>query len=115
MAITTRIVEGVTILDVKSRILTGPGAQEIQFEVRAALQSGDQRILLNMSAVNIIDSDCVGDLVGAFVTAKNRGGQLKLVHLTKSANQVMNTTKLLTVIESFDEETTALKSFFESE
>ncbi len=115
MAITNRIVEGVTILDVKSRILTGPGAQEIQSAVRAALQSGDKRILLNMSAVNIIDSACIGDLVGAFVTAKKRGVQIKLVHLTKSANQVMNTTKLLTVIESFDEESTALTSFSESE
>ncbi|MDA2933370.1 STAS domain-containing protein [Acidobacteria bacterium AH-259-D05] len=115
MAIATRIIEGVTILDVKRRILTGPGTQEIQSAVRAALQSGDEKILLNMADVIIIDSDCVGELVGAFVSAKNQGVQLKLLNLTKNVNQVMNTTKLLTVFETFDDESTALKSFSESD
>jgi len=115
MAIATRIIEGVTILDVKSRILTGPGTQEILAAVRAALQSGEKKILLNMTEVNLIDSDCVGELVGSFVSAKKRGVPLKLLNLTKSVNQVMNTTKLLTVFESFDDESSALESFAESE
>ena len=115
MAIATRIIEGVTSLDVKSRILTGPGTQEILAAVRAALQSGEKKILLNMTEVNLIDSDCVGELVGSFVSAKKRGVPLKLLNLTKSVNQVMNTTKLLTVFESFDDESSALESFAESE
>ncbi|MCH8820785.1 MAG: STAS domain-containing protein [Acidobacteria bacterium] len=115
MAIATRIIEGVTILDVKSRILTGPGTQEILATVRAALQSGEKKIPLNMTEVNLIDSDCVGELVGSFVSAKKRGVPLKLLNLTKSVNQVMNTTKLLTVFESFDDESSALESFAESE
>jgi anti-sigma B factor antagonist len=115
MAIATRIVEGVTILDVKSRILTGPGTQEIQTAVRAVLQGGDRKVLLNMGDVNIIDSECVGDLVSAFVTAQKTGAQLKLLNLTKSVNQVMNTTKLLTVLASYDDESTALKSFSEAD
>jgi anti-sigma B factor antagonist len=114
MAITTRTVEGVTILDIKSRILTGPGTAEIQTTVRAALQNRDKKILLNMGVANIIDSDCVGQLVASFVAARNRGAALKLLNLTRSVNQVMNTTKLLTVFESFEDEATALQSFSES-
>ena len=111
MAIATRIVENVTILDVKRRILTGPGTQEIQSTVRAALDDGARKILLNMGDVNVIDSDCVGELVGAFVTTRNRGAQFKLLNLTTNVNQVLNTPKLLTVFESFKDESTALKSF----
>ena len=64
-----------------------------------------------MGDVNVIDSDCVGELVGAFVTTRNRGAQFKLLDLTKNVNQVLNTPKLLTVFESFKDESTALKSF----
>jgi hypothetical protein len=70
-------VESGTILDVKSRILNGPGTQEIQTAVRAVLQGGDRKVLLNMGDVNIIDSECVGDLVSALVTAQN-GGPVKV-------------------------------------
>ena len=115
MAITTRIVEGVTILDVQSRILTGPGTQEILSAVRRALDNGDKKILLNMTLVNVIDSDCIGELVAAFVSSRNRHAHLKLLNLTKSVTQVMNTTKLLTVFESFDDESAALESFSESD
>ena len=67
-----------------------------------------------MGDVNVIDSDCVSQLVASFVAARNRGAALKWLNLTKSVNQVMNTTKLLTVFESFDDEATALQSFSES-
>ena len=115
MAIATRMIQGVTILDVKRKILTGPGTQEILSTVRAVLLGGDEKILLNMTEVNIIDSECVGELVGSYVSTKKRGVPLKLLNLTKSVNQVMNTTKLLTVFESFDDESKALGSFSESE
>ena len=48
------------------------------------------------------------------MAARNWGAALKWLNLTKSVNQVMNTTKLLTVFESFDDEATALQSFSES-
>lgn len=113
MAITTRMKDGVTILDIKNRILTDPGTAEIQTTVRAALQNREKN-LLNMGEVNIIDSDCVGQLVASFVAAKNRNAALKLLNLTRSVNQVMNTTKLLTVFESFEDEAAALQSFSDS-
>ena len=55
-----------------------------------------------------------GQLVASFVAARNRNAALKLLNLTRSVNQVMNTTKLLTVFESFEDEAAALQSFSDS-
>ena len=42
---------------------------------------------------------------------KNRGGQLKLVNLTKRITDLLMITKLLTVFETFETEPEALKGF----
>ncbi len=45
------------------------------------------------------------------MSVKNRGGALKLLHLTKRVQDVMQITKLYTVFDVFDDEKTAIASF----
>jgi len=67
--------------------------------------------LLNLADITYIDSSGIGELVSAFTTVKNRGGVLKLVNLTKKMHDLLQITKLYTVFDVYDDETSALASF----
>ncbi len=68
-------------------------------------------IVLNLGDVDYIDSSGIGELVSAYTTAKGRGGELKLLHLTKKVHDLLQLTKLYTVFDVYTEESAALNSF----
>ena len=53
----------------------------------------------------------IGALVATYVTAKNNGGQIKLVNLTKRLHDLLVISKLVNVFETFDSEDEAVRSF----
>src|ERR1700733_2442215 len=87
-------VDGITILDLKGRITRGEGSVTIRDAVRDKLEQGTTKILLNLGDISYIDSSGTGELVSAFTTVKNRGGELKLINLTKKMHDLMQITKL---------------------
>jgi len=110
MKVQTRQVDGVTILDLSGRITLGEGSVTIRDAVRDLLAKGQKKILLNLADINYIDSSGIGELVSAFTTVKNAGGELKLLNLTRRVQDLLQITKLLTVFESYNDETEAVKS-----
>ncbi|HKY45471.1 MAG TPA: STAS domain-containing protein [Pyrinomonadaceae bacterium] len=62
-----------------------------------------------LAGVTHIDSTGLGELI--FRTLSNKGGQIKLVHLTERLQDIMSITKLLTVFDVYDNESEALASF----
>jgi anti-sigma B factor antagonist len=111
MKIDTRTIRDVFILDCSGKITLGEGTMSIRNTVKDVLQGGAKKILLNFAGVTYIDSAGVGELVGAFVTSGNNGAKLKLLGLTGKLREVLTITKLLTVFEVFDNETSAVLSF----
>ena len=79
--------------------------------VRDLLAKGNKKIVLNLGEVNYIDSSGIGELVSAFTTTKNQGGELKLLHLTKKVHDLLQITKLYTVFDVKDDEAAAVKGF----
>jgi anti-sigma B factor antagonist len=61
--------------------------------------------------VNYIDSAGLGELVSAYTTVKNSGGELKLLNLTKKVKDLLVITKLLTVFDVKETEQEAVGSF----
>jgi anti-sigma B factor antagonist len=109
--VTTRHVEDVTVLDVSGRITLGEGGVTLRDAIQEALKTGTKKIVLDMGAVTYMDSSGVGELTGAYVSAKNRGCQLKLLHLTKRIDDLMQITKLATLFDIYTDEKEALASF----
>jgi anti-sigma B factor antagonist len=109
--ISTRQVDGVTILDLSGRITLGEGSVQLRDAVRDLLAKGQKNILLNLGDVNYIDSSGIGELVSAFTTAKNQGGELKLLNLTRKVHDLLQITKLYTVFDVKDDEASAIASF----
>ena len=111
MKISTRNVDGVSILDCSGRITLGEGSITLRDTVRELLGKGQKKILLNLGDVTYIDSSGIGELVSAFTTVRNQGGELKLLNLTKKVHDLLQITKLYTVFDVKDDETTAVKAF----
>jgi len=75
------------------------------------VSKGQKKILLNLGEVSYIDSSGIGELVSAFTTVTNGGGQLKLLNLTKRVRDLLQITKLYTVFDVHDSEVSAIRSF----
>jgi len=111
MKISTRQVDGVTIVDCSGRITLGEGSVTLRETVTQLLGKGQKKILLNLGDVNYIDSSGIGELVSAFTTVRKQGGDLKLLNLTKKVHDLLQITKLYTVFEVKEDEASAVKSF----
>ena len=106
-----RQVDGVNIVDCSGRITLGEGSVVLRDIVKDLLSKGQKKILLNLGDVNYIDSSGIGELVSAYTTVRNQGGELKLLNLTKKVHDLLQITKLYTVFDVKDDETSAVKAF----
>jgi anti-sigma B factor antagonist len=113
MALTTKVRKNgnVAIIDLKGRITLGEDTGVLREELRKVLGQGEKNILLNMRDVSYVDSAGLGELVGAYTTATNQGGAVKLLHLQGKMRDLMQITKLHTIFPAFDDEQEAVKSF----
>ncbi len=111
MKSSTRQVDGITIVDLSGRITLGEGSVLLRDMVRDLVTKGERKILLNLGDVTYIDSSGIGELVSAFTTVRNQGGELKLLNLTKKVHDLLQITKLYTVFDVKDDEAAAVAAF----
>jgi anti-sigma B factor antagonist len=74
-------------------------------------KKGQRKIVLNLAGVSYVDSSGVGQLVGALTSARNQGGDTKLLKPSSNILLLLKTTKLDTVFDIHEEESTAIQSF----
>jgi anti-sigma B factor antagonist len=111
MQIEERSVGGVVVLDVKGKITLGDGDELLKDKINSLVNQGRKQILLNLAGVPYIDSAGLGEIVRTYTTVSRQGGSLKLLNLTKRITDLLSITKLLTVFDTFDSESDAVKSF----
>ena len=111
MKASNRQVGGVTVVDLSGRITLGEGSVVLRDTVRDLVAKDQKKILLNLGDVTYIDSSGIGELVSAFTTVRNQGGDLKLLKLTKKVHDLLQITKLYTVFDVKDDEAAAIQSF----
>ena len=107
----TRQVDGIAVVDVSGRITLGEETKLLRETVQCLLGGGQKEILLNLAEVSFIDSAGLGELVSAFTSVRNRGGDLKLLQLTRRVDDLLQVTKLYTVFDISDDEAAAIQSF----
>ena len=111
MQIEERIVGEVTVLDLKGKMTLGEGDELLKDKITSLMNQGRGKILLNLEGVPYIDSAGLGEIVRTYTTVSRQGGTMKLVNLTKRITDLLAITKLLTVFETYDTESEALKSY----
>ena len=111
MKATSQTVDGVEIISLQGKITIGSGDTQLREVITNAVNAGKNKILLDLSGVSTIDSSGIGELVGSYTTATNRGGKLKLLHLPAKLNELLHVTQLITVFEVYENQQEAIASF----
>lgn len=112
LSMNERDVEGIQILDLQGRIVAGETAGSVRERAYAAAASDKRNVILNLKGVDYIDSSGLGTLVAAHSTLNKAGGGLALLNLSKRSAELLILTKLATVFRIFDDEKSAVDSFF---
>ena len=110
LKLTSRVIGGVKVIDCAGRIVFGDEASQLRETIKKDL-GDNSRIVLNLADVSYIDSGGIGTMVSLYTSARNAGGDIKLVNLTKRVGDLLQITKLITVFESFDDEQKAVNAF----
>lgn len=104
--------EGITILDLKGRLVVGEPSVRLRETMTGETNQGVRRIILNLEGVEYIDSTGLGSMVICFTTLQKSGGAMKLMRLNRRNIELLVLTKLSTVFEVFQDEQDAVNSFF---
>jgi len=110
--IVERFVDDVVILDVRGgEISFSKNLDQLLNAIRQLVQRGSRKILLNLRDVRYIDSDGLREIIEGFQTTRNGGGILKLCEVVPGIRRLLNVTKLDEIIEVFESEDAALRSY----
>jgi anti-sigma B factor antagonist len=112
LEIRSREKEGITILELTGRITAGEEATILRDAIRDGTLQGLRNVVLNLEDVSYIDSTGLGALVICYTSLSKAGGKLKLLNVGKRTMELLIFTKLATVFELFNDEQSAVNSFF---
>jgi anti-sigma B factor antagonist len=101
----------VTILELNGRATIGLGNDQLNTKLRQVVEGGAKKVLVNLAGTTQIDSSGISTVVRAFVTIERAGGSLKLLRPTGRVREVLDVTRLISAIPTFDDESTAIASF----
>lgn len=101
----------VTVLELTGRLTLGEGSDPLDEKLQRLIAAGCRAVLLDCRRVSAIDSRGIKALVRALTSMQRSGGQLKLLQPGTRVREVLEMTRLHTVIETFDDEPQALESF----
>ncbi|MCS7080603.1 MAG: STAS domain-containing protein [Chloracidobacterium sp.] len=111
LTIHERTKNGILILELHGNILLGDGDVLLRERISHLLGQGNRHVVLNVAGVPYVDSSGLGEIVRAMTAVKRAGGSLKLAGPTRRLVDILNITKLSSILESYDTEDAAVASF----
>lgn len=110
LSVHTRVCGNAFIVLCKGRLVFGDECAVLRDRVSSMLL-GSPNIVVNLREVDYIDSGGVGILIRLLVSARNRGGDLKLVAPNQHVTNVLRRTNLHTMIELYADDDKAVAAF----
>jgi anti-sigma B factor antagonist len=101
----------VTVLELTGRLVADEEDVIFASEVNRLIGAGRIQIVADLRDVSSLDSGGVGTLVAKLLSARRRGGDLRLLNLTDRTRRVLEITRLLGVFQVFDSADDAIRSF----
>ena len=111
LKVASRDASEIKILELDGRLVLGDDNKSFREQIRALLQAGNKKIILNLSNLSYIDSSGIATLVAICHTARSNGAKLKLTNVGHKVHEVLTMTKLTPVFDIYDNEAAAIDSF----
>lgn len=100
----------VAVIRCQGRIVFGQEVDELRLTVLSLLKKTN-RVVLHLGGIQQIDSEGLAALVGLFISARNRGGELKLAELSPKSRELLRVTRLDEVFGTYKTGSAAIASF----
>ena len=100
-----------TVLTLSGQMTVDDGDLVFREKVNELVAAGHVKLILDLSAVEYIDSSGIGMLCEKVNSLRQRQGDIKLVRLTRRTQSLLSMLKLAMVFETFDTEDAAVKRY----
>lgn len=106
-----RELDHIVIVDCAGRLTLGDSRTQLRDLVHVFTSNGRRRFLINLANVDFVDSDGLGELTRCYSIVRQAGGDLKLVHVHKRVQALLELTRLINLFEIHSVEDLALQAF----
>jgi anti-sigma B factor antagonist len=103
--------DDVTVIELKGKMTIGAGDVQFREDVKALLDQGNMKLVLDLQGLKYMDSSGVGELVSTYTTVTNRGGQLNLCSVSGKILDLLQITQLLQVFDTYPTVDEAIAGF----
>jgi anti-sigma B factor antagonist len=110
LKVQTQLSGDVCILHCSGRIVFGDEGAALRERGRNIL-AGTPKVVVDLNEVDYIDSGGLGILVGLWVSARNKGGELKLVSPTQRIKELLRRTSLAKIFRVYANNDEAVAAF----
>ena len=111
--VTSREIEGVTIVTLQQATIDASNYKDVRAAIDAAVGSS-VKVVLNLAAVEFVDSSALGSMISLLRAANDRGGELRLCGLQSRVQRLFELTRMYRVFSIWPDEDAALASLKES-
>ena len=111
MEITVRRRSDVQIIQLRGVVRLGQAVDAFRQAIEDSFSAGDVRLILNCAEVPMIDSSGIGVMVKSLSSAKQRGGDVRLVNPSKFVTQTLRLIGVLNLFSTFEDEDQAVQSY----
>lgn len=111
MEIIEEVIDDIIVEIINLERATLSEAEELKFNVNEKITAGYKKVIIDLTAVEFIDSTFLGVIVNTLKKVAKMGGDLKLVGFKPSVRSMFELTRLFRVFESYGELQDAIKSF----
>jgi anti-sigma B factor antagonist len=111
LAVRRKEVRSITVLSLRGSFFGDNETDELQKAIMDEAAAGNQRLVLNLTDCQALNSIAIGVLMRGFTNYKSRGGEIKLCGLGKRIKDLFTMTKLIMVFDHHETEEQALASF----
>jgi anti-sigma B factor antagonist len=111
LKITNSETNGTSVVTLDGRIVLGEEGNALREKLKTLIAGGKKQIVVNMKLITSVDSSGLGTLFAAHLSAKAEGASLKLCNVGCRFQEVLQTTRLATVIQVCNTEAAAVDSF----
>ncbi len=102
---------GVVILNLEGKILGGKDSDPLRKELDRLVEAGTPKLILNLEGVPWLNSSGLGVLLSGFLRLREKGSEVKFLNVQERVRGILITTKLVLVLEVFQDEEKAVASF----
>ncbi len=111
MTIKEEIKEKVAVLYLKGNMTGGPESGELHDKVKSLMNDKINRVVIDLSKVNWMNSSGIGALMACMTSLKNANGEMRISGATEKIQNLFVITKLVTVFDTYETADRAVASF----